>query len=163
AGVNRMSRRSVCRVLIAALMLAGSVSAAIADDTPAATDDGLGRQISRLVHQLNDDAADERDAAEKQLLELGGASGATVDRFLSLLPPDSDQLPLAVRERLTKIRSQVEDRAAKSAVGPTSVTLAGNQLPAFDVLSAIEKQTGNRIVDHRRQAGDDDKSKLAKL
>jgi hypothetical protein len=135
----------------------------VADDKSVAADDDLARQVSRLVHQLNDDAASERDAAEKQLLELGGASAATVDHFLSLLPPDSDQLPLAVRERLTKIRTQVEDRAAKSAVGPTNVTFTSKQLAAFEILSAIEKQTGNRIVDHRQHAGDEDKTKQQKI
>jgi hypothetical protein len=158
-----MSRRVVCRVAIAALMVAGIALVVVADDWSAAADDDLARQVSRLVHQLNDDAASERDAAEKQLLELGGASAATVDHFLSLLPPDSDQLPLAVRERLTKIRSQAEDRAAKSAVGPTNVTFTSKQLPPFEILSAIEKQTGNRIADHRQQVSDEDKSKQQKI
>jgi hypothetical protein len=162
AGVDRMRRRDVCLALIAVMFAASHTLIAVADDKPAAADDS-GRQVGRLVHQLNDDAASVRDAAERQLLELGGASAATVDHFLSLLPPDSDQLPLAVRERLTKIRAQVEDRAAKLAVGPTSVTLTGNQLPAFEIFSAIEKQTGNRILDHRQQAGDEDRSKLQKL
>ena len=158
-----MSRRVVCHVAIAALLVARIALVVVADDKSVAADDDLARQVSRLVHQLNDDAASERDAAEKQLLELGGASAATVDHFLSLLPPDSDQLPLAVRERLTKIRTQVEDRAAKSAVGPTNVTFTSKQLAAFEILSAIEKQTGNRIVDHRQQAGDEDKTKQQKI
>jgi hypothetical protein len=157
-----MCRRDVWASVLAAVFAVILVRVAVAGDKPT-VDDDLGRQVSRLVHQLNDDVADERDGAEKKLLELGGASAVTVDHFLALLPPDSDQLPLAVRERLTKIRVQVEDRAAKSAVGPTSVTLIANQLPAFEIFSAIEKQTGNHIVDHRQQAGDDDKSKLKKL
>ena len=39
-------------------------------------DPQLARQISRLVSQLNDDRAAERDAAEKKLLELAGTSAA---------------------------------------------------------------------------------------
>ena len=75
----------------------------------------LARQISRLVAQLNDDRAAERDAAEKKLLELAGTNTAQSDRFLDALPKDNDQMPLAVRERLSRIRQQVEDRVAKAA------------------------------------------------
>jgi hypothetical protein len=151
-----MSLGTVCNAL---LVLALATGAALAKDSaeppPASQDDELAHQVSRLVRQLNDDAAARRDEAEQKLVELAGANAATVDHILALLPPDSDQLPLAVRERLTAIRTQVQDRAAKAAVSPTSVTLKADQLPLLEIFSAIEKQTGNHISDHRQQAGDE--------
>ncbi len=114
----------------------------------------LARQVSRLVRQLNDDAAAQRDAAEQALQNLAGSDAASVDRFLAVLPADSDQLPLAVRDRLVRIRRQVEDRAAKGAISPATVTLAAKAMPILEALQAIDKQTGNKIVDHRRPAGD---------
>ena len=111
----------------------------------------LARQISRLVRQLNDDRAAERDAAEKKLLELAGTTAAETDRFLALLPEDNDQMPLAVRERLTRIRQQVEDRVAKSAVEDTKITLSAKEMPLAEVFAAIEKQTGNRLIDNRQE------------
>jgi hypothetical protein len=115
------------------------------------SDEQLSRQISRLVRQLDDDRAAQRDAAEKELLELAGATAAETDRFLSLLPEENDQMPLAVRDRLSTIRQQVEDRVAKSAVVGTNVTLSAKEMPLKEVFAAIERETGNRLVDNRQQ------------
>ena len=83
---------------------------------PADADRDLSRQVSRLVDQLNDDRGVQRDAAEKKLMELAGDSAAESDKLIALLPEANDQMPLAVRERLTRIRQKIEDRTAKSAV-----------------------------------------------
>ena len=71
--------------------------------------------------------------------------------FLELLPEDNDQMPLAVRDRLTNIRHQVEDRIAKSAVVGTKLTLSAKEMPLGEVFAAIEKQTGNRLIDNRQE------------
>ncbi|MFL6544912.1 MAG: hypothetical protein ACJ8LM_06970, partial [Candidatus Udaeobacter sp.] len=118
------------------------------------SDPQLARQISRLIGQLNDDRAAERDAAEKKLLELAGTSSAQSDRFLQSLPRQTEQMPLAVRDRLMRIRQQVEDRVAKAATAATTVTLSAKQMPLSEVIAAIEKQTGNRLADNREQQGD---------
>jgi hypothetical protein len=118
-------------------------------------DEQLGRQVSRLVRQLDDDRAAERDAAEKQLLELAGTTAAETDRFLELLPEDNDQMPLALRDRLSTIRQQVEDRVSKSAVIGSTITLSAKDMPLAEVFAAIEKHTGNRLVDSRQQEGDE--------
>jgi hypothetical protein len=120
-------------------------------EAASAADEEFGRQISQLVQQLNDDRAAERDAAEQELLELAGTTAVATDRFLLLLPEDSDQMPLAVRERLGRIRQQVEDRVAKSSVEVTKVTLAANEMPLAQVFAAIKEQTGNRLVDNREE------------
>ena len=90
----------------------------------------------------------------RQLVNLAGSNAESVDRFLALLPAESDQMPLAVRDRLARIRRQVEDRAAKAAIAATSVTLSADENADLWTRSlAIEKQTGNQVVDHRQQGG----------
>jgi hypothetical protein len=144
----------MCQKLVAlgVLFLMVAVAGAAENDAAGASADAeLAGKISRLVRQLDSDRSAERDAAEKELLELAGATTAETDRFLELLPEDSDQMPLAVRDRLTTIRQLVEDRVAKTAVIGTKVTLSAKEMPLGDVFTAIQKQTGNRLVDNRQQ------------
>jgi hypothetical protein len=144
----------MCRKLVAIgllFLMASGVRAAEGDAASSAADGELTRQISQLVRQLDSDRAAERDAAEKELLELAGTTAAESDRFLELLPEDSDQMPLAVRDRLTTIRQLVEDRVAKTAVVGTKITLSANETPLGEVFAAIQKQTGNRLMDNRQQ------------
>lgn len=126
--------------------------AAGAADAPAKTPDNsqqLNQQIDKLIHELNADAAATRDAAEKTLLELAGTTTAQADEFLTRLPRDNDQMPLALRDRLARIRKQVEDRVSKSAIKETTITLSADSMSLADVLKEIEKQTGNKFVDNR--------------
>ena len=142
----------MCHCFLAVLFgvtLAVTASAAEKDAVQSESDRQLARQLSRLVQQLNDDRAAERDAAEAKLLELAGSTTVDTDRFLELLPQENDQMPLAVRDRLSRIRQQVEEGVAKAAVDGTKITLAAKQIPLADVFAAIEKQTGNRFIDNR--------------
>lgn len=143
--------------ILISLILILAASAYAAEDNAALSnaDKELGRQISRLVQQLDDDRAAERDAAAKQLLELAGATTDETDRFLELLPQENEQMPLAVRDRLSKIRNEVEERVAKAATTGTTVTFTANNLPLSDVFAAIEKQTGNRMIDNREDQGNE--------
>ncbi|HMC12062.1 MAG TPA: hypothetical protein VKH44_12260 [Pirellulaceae bacterium] len=143
-------------LLAIALLYVASGAVWAADDKPAVpeADPQLARQVGRAVGQLNDDRASERDAAEKKLLELAGKSTAEADHFLQALPKESDQMPVAVRERLAHIRKQVEYRAAKAATAATTVTLVAKDMALTDVIAAIEKQTGNRFIDNREQQGE---------
>jgi hypothetical protein len=143
-----------CLLFLAALAMAAATRAAEENVTPAKPDEELARDIGELVQQLNDDRATERDAAEAKLLELAGTTTAATDKFLELMPKDNDQMPLAVRERLSYIRQQLEDRVAKVAVEATTVTLAAKEMPLAEVFAAIEKQTGNKMIDNREQEGD---------
>jgi hypothetical protein len=132
------------------LGLAISFTAWADDVATSQSDTELSQQINRLVEQLDDDRAAERDAAETKLLELAGTTAADIDRFLEMLPEESDQMPLGVRDRLTSIREQVEDRVAKAAVISTKITLAAKQMPMAEVFTEIEKQTGNKLADNRQ-------------
>jgi hypothetical protein len=145
--------RALLPVTLIAMLL--SVAAAMAQDqTQPTAGDPLAQQISRLVRQLDDDRAAQRDAAETRLMELAGTQTAEVDRFLDLLPEASDQMPLAVRDRITRIRHAVEERAAKAATAGTTVTLAGENLRLADLYEAILRQTGNRLVDRSEDEAD---------
>jgi hypothetical protein len=141
----RTMRATLILAPLIAVLLAAATALAQAE-TPPSADDQRARQIDRLVRQLDDDRAAQRDAAEAKLLELAGTRTAEVDRFLELLPEASDEMPLAVRERLTRIRHAVEDRAAKAATTGTTVTLGGESLRLDDACAAILKQTGNRLA-----------------
>jgi hypothetical protein len=145
----------MCRALVAlgVLFLMATVTAAEQGSADAPGEGELSRKIGQLVRQLDSDRSAERDAAEKELLELAGSTTAETDRFLELLPEDSDQMPLAVRDRLTTIRQLVEDRVAKTAVVGTKITLSAKEMPLSEVFPAIQKQTGNRLVDNRQQDG----------
>jgi hypothetical protein len=139
--------------LLSLIVFAPPAGAVEESPAPATADEELSREIGRLVQQLNDDRAAEREAAETKLLELAGAATIDTDKFLALLPEDSDQMPLAVRERLTHIRSQLEDRVAKVAVEATTITLSAKEMPLAEVFVAIEKQSANKLIDNREQDG----------
>jgi hypothetical protein len=136
--------------------------ASIGSDVAFAAEDKAGKpqadakrvdEINQLVGRLNADRAPERDDAEKKLLELTGASAAQSDRVLEALPKDSDQMPLALRDRLARIRQQLEDRAAKISTAATTLTLSAKEMPLAEVIAAIEKQTGNRLINNSDQQG----------
>src|SRR3954452_1088527 len=148
-------------LLATSILCFASLAIWAAEDKPALPDPDpqLARQVGRAISQLNDDRASERDAAEKKLLELAGTSTAGADHFLQALPKETDQMPVAVRERLARIRKQVEDRAAKAATAATTITLAAKDMPLKDVIAAIEKQTGNHFIDNREQQGEQDNAK----
>src|SRR5688572_15468090 len=91
----------IMRINFPAMMLVLLITVVAAAAEPVASpqaDSELAQQISRLVSQLDDDRAAERDAAETKLLELAGTTAAETDRFLELLPEENDQMPLAVRD-----------------------------------------------------------------
>jgi len=145
-------------VLLGTIFVASLASAANAQDksqpaASAAVDGELASRVRRLVGQLNDDRAATRDAAEKELLEMAGTAAGPSDRVLELLPAPTPEMPLAVRDRLTRIRQQIEDGSAKAATAGTTITLAANQMSLADALASIQKQTGNKLLDKRAQFG----------
>jgi hypothetical protein len=143
------------KLLALTLICLCAIAARAEDAKPMApaVDPQLARQVSRFIGQLNDDRAAERDAAEQKLLDLAGTSTAQADRFLAALPKETEQMPVAVRERLARIRKQVEDRAAKAATAATKVTLSAKDMPLKEVIAAIKTQTGNTFIDNREQDG----------
>jgi hypothetical protein len=105
----------------------------------------LAPTVTKLVRQL--DAAEKvrREEAERQLLELGPP----------VLPhlPAPDAGSAEVRLRLARVRTQLETRQGEQQVQASQVTISGKALALGDILSDIEKQTTNKLVDYRREFG----------
>jgi hypothetical protein len=103
--------------------------------------------LAPLLAQLDAPDKADRDDAERQLLALGPA-------VLGSLPEPDDRMPAETRLRLTRIRSQLERAQADASVEASHVTLSGDKMPLNEVLAALEKQTGNHILDFRPQFGE---------
>lgn len=127
-------------------MLLGQADPADASD--------LKLQVRRLVRQLNAGELDQREAAEKQLIELGPS-------VLGHLPMSPERAPAEVTQRVQRIRQTLQRAVAKSAGDASRVTLKGDAMPLSQILAAIEQQTGNKIIDVRtRQGGAGSDTKL---
>jgi hypothetical protein len=102
--------------------------------------------VRKLVIELDADEKARRDAAEQKLLDLGAAA-------LPALPADNDAMPAEVRTRLARVKQTLERSQAEAAAQASTVTLPKAKLPLSEVLAALEKQTGNKVVDFREQFG----------
>lgn len=109
----------------------------------ASASDELALEVRRLVRQLDDDLLEKRQAAEKELVELG-------PDVLKLLPPVTRNTSAEVKVRLDRVRKALETAAAELAAQASTVTLRG-EMRLFEALAELEKQTGNKILDFRAQ------------
>lgn len=125
----------------------------------------LADQAALLVAQLADGDPARRDEAERKLIEL--AVAATKDskdaEFLDLLPSLDDGMPQEMRRRLERVIAAVHSRGAAMTLAATNVTLDVTDAPLADVLTEIEKQTGNRVADRREQFGQETAEKRITL
>jgi hypothetical protein len=152
--MSNPSSRLVCAAFafFLASLLAGFAIAQEGDQADQATPSA--DHIAELVEQLNADEAADREAAQKQLIELGLKGGAEAgDAFLNQLPKPNDNMPQEVQARLGRVAAEIKSRLAKQAIEATKVTLDVTDAPLAEVLKAIETQTGNRVLDHREQFG----------
>ncbi len=127
--------------MISTLLLISSLT--VVQVTDDAASDELSLQVRALVKQLDDDSLANRQAAENKLVELGPDA-------LKLLPPVTRRTSAEVKVRLDRVRKALEESAAEAAAEPSVVTLKG-EMPLSEALAALEKQTGNRIIDFRAQ------------
>ena len=104
----------------------------------------LPATVGRLVEQLDASQLARRDKAEERLIGLGPAA-------LPLLPPETENLSAEVRLRLQRVRRALQHTAARASLEPTLVTLKADAQPLSEVLAALSRQSGNAIVDYRRQ------------
>lgn len=129
--------------MISSLLLISCFVLGQVDD--ASANDELGLEVRRLVRQLDDDSLANRQAAEKELISLG-------PEVVELLPPVTRNTSAEVKVRLDRVRKALEVAAAEAAAKASTVTLEG-EMPLFEALAALEKQTGNKIMDFRGQFG----------
>jgi len=112
------------------------------------------KQVQQLVRQLADADGQLRDQAEQKLLALAPADDiGACDALLAELPQPDEQMPAEAQLRLTRIRQQIETRLADRAVAATKITLSASNMELAQLLAEVERQTGNRLVDHREQFG----------
>lgn len=127
-------------------MIAWLLGAALLAAPAEQQDPALAEQVASLVRRLDAPTLTERDAAERQLLELGGSA-------LPLLPAIDDRMSAEVAKRVTRLRRELMRAQAARAAEPSLVTLKGRDLPLEQVLQSLREQTGNEVVDHRAAFG----------
>ena len=118
--------------------------------------DTLGPKVRALVKQLDANEQAKREAADKELIALG-------QDVLPLLPKPDARTPAEVKNRLKRVYTALLNQAVEASTKPAFVTLNG-EMTLSEAMAAIEKQTGNKVVDKRvdfNQEAPDPKVKLA--
>lgn len=106
------------------------------------TDDAaLKTEVRKTVRQLDADSKQARDDAETALEAMG-------PRVLPLLPEGED-LSAEARQRIARVRQKLQQAVNDAGAAGSKVTLQG-RLPLSKIFEAIGRQTGNRIVDQRK-------------
>ena len=118
-------------LLLFSLML--QIEAAAQDDMQLIND------VARLQQSLKSPRTTEKDAAEKQLIELGEP---VLDHLELSVEGDSEDYS----ERLGRIRSTLEKIAVKRVTQPASFKLETGNIKLIDLLAKIKEKTGNHVV-----------------
>lgn len=106
----------------------------------------LSDQVKAWSRRLDSDTLDDRQRAESGIIELG-------PKALEYLPEVKPSTSAETKARLQRIKTILEKARADSAAKASRVTLTVTDQPLTDVLSAIEEQTENKLVDYRRNFG----------
>ncbi|MFN3150576.1 hypothetical protein [Bremerella sp.] len=122
-------------------MLALAVPLSAQDAEPSLSD-----QVKAWARRLDSDTLDDRQRAEREIIELG-------HQALEYLPEVKPNTPAETKARLQRIRTILEKARADSAAKASHVTLTVEDKPLTDILAAIEEQTDNKLVDYRRNFG----------
>ncbi len=120
------------------------------------TSESIAPKVRALIKQLDASEQAKREAAEKELIALG-------QDVLPLLPKPDVRTPAEVKNRLRRVYSALLAAAVAASTKPAFVTLSG-EMTLSEAMAAIEKQTGNKVVDKREeqmQETPDPKVKLA--
>ena len=139
------------RTRIGTVPLVRAIAAAVAVvclglTPPLRAAEDLSPAVRKLLRQLDAPQLAERDAAERALIALGPAA-------LPLLPDAQRELTPEVRQRVARIRLALQQTHAAAGGGAAEVTLQVENRPLSDVLAELERQTGNRLIDARRERG----------
>jgi len=107
----------------------------------------LQLSIRKHLRGLNDADLAVREKAEEALLAMG-------PKILDLLPEVNERMPAEVKHRLTRVIEKLQRAHAEAALEPGSIALQGEGMALADVLAAVEKQTGNKVIDFRPEFGE---------
>ena len=125
-------------LLLSGALLAAQVATHSGEDPRA--------EVRRLVRQLDAAQLTQRESAEAELLRRG-------PNILEFLPSAGDRLPAETEQRLGRIRQRLQQAAAGAVADASLITLHARAVPLSQILAAFQEQSGNAIVDYRRQFG----------
>lgn len=110
-------------------------------------DKELKHKVAELVKGLDASKAADRQAAQAELVKLGAD-------VLSLLPkPDAGDLSAEQRRRLGEVRAALGLQSGKASLAASKITLSAKSVTLSDAIAAIQRQSGNQIVDLREEFG----------
>jgi|GEM_PF-842460 len=140
--------------MFSAWIVAGCLVLAQAPETPADLERAQANKVleSKVKKQLrliqDSDAIADREAAVKQLIEMG----PSILPFL-VLPKTADDPDLLIR--VEQVRVTLEKQQAKQFAEARQVTLAANEQPVSQVLAQLEKQGETKLLDYRERFGEE--------
>lgn len=97
----------------------------------------LIESVARLQQQLDSDNLAERDQAEKDLIFMG-------PEILDYIRPVDENATTDYRQRLARIRKELEKKSVNSISEATRVSIKG-KMTIGDALKKIKRQTGNEV------------------
>ncbi|MFN9627338.1 MAG: hypothetical protein ACK6AT_13885 [Planctomycetota bacterium] len=97
----------------------------------------LREKIVELTKQLDADKEADRDAAEKEIQQIGPEA-------LEFLPPLDEQASAELRMRIERLREKFLEETTVDFHEPSMVNLVG-EMSVVEALDRIEKQTRNKI------------------
>lgn len=103
-------------------------------------------QVRAAVRNLDAPQKATRDDAERRLIELGPTT-------LPLLPAAKASDSAEFTQRLDRIRLALLKAKTQANLHGARVTLDVNAASLAEVMAEIERQTGNKLIDYRRQFG----------
>jgi len=115
----------------------------------------LAAKVKQLVRQLDAPQQAQREAAEKELVALGG-------EIVPLLPGISDRTPAEMKVRLARIRDAVTKVAVAATVKTALVSLSG-EMPVSKAFDELTKQSGNALVDYRERRSQEQRDPMIKV
>lgn len=129
------ARRTPC-ALLKSLLLSACCLAPSMVELAAAEEPAVELRLASLVRRLGSDAYTERDAAEEQLAALGPEA-----REQLIAAAESPDPEVRLRAKKLLLRLKVNELWS-----PTRVRSPLEPLPASAALTAISRQTGNRVL-----------------
>ena len=134
--------------MVASFLLIGCLLAAPPETgTADLKNDGLQKEVARLVKRLNADTQADRAAAKALLLQRGPA-------ILGFLPPPESVKSEEQGKAILDIRQQLQKQQAEESVATSTITLHAKGVKLSKLLADIQKQSGNTIADLPRQAAE---------
>ncbi len=110
--------------------------------------DDIAARVRQCIRGLNAQELTQREKAEKELIDLGPAA-------LPHLPAITDRMPAEVVERLTRARQTLVQAQVREGAKASLITLKAKDMPLTEVFAELSKQSGNSVVDHREEFGQD--------